>query len=117
MAITGFEGIVLLMGILRFYSRASIDGTLGWDDYIMAAALVHIPNDLCSNSVDALHRFFPYHLPFWVVFVSSSHSDHLTALTSSKGAAYGFGRNIWEIQPDDLTKALKVTFQKSMLHR
>jgi len=43
-----FEGIVLLTGALRLYSRWSLEGALKADDILMLAALVRYVSGMCD---------------------------------------------------------------------
>jgi len=105
-----FEGIVLIAGGLRIFIRLHLEGGLNSDDYLMIAALVRNARTFnCStnkyidfiNSV-CLHGSTEYvvtHIFLTLPRISNFHA----------AAVYGFGLNIWDIKPDDLTMALRVS--------
>lgn len=89
--------------VLRCYVRISLVKAFGVDDYLMIFAMV------CSNPTskltDSYQRIRNYVL---LTHLQSQISFVLFCAVAATGVHYGTGRHYWDLEPEDISEALKV---------
>lgn len=97
--------------VLRCYVRISLVKAFGVDDYLMIFAMV------CSKPTSR-HGFVSTHPQLRVTLLTlpqSQISFILFCAVAATGVHYGTGRHYWDLQPEDISEALKVCTQFSSM--